>query len=727
MNERKHIEVIDYDSGKHCLIKSKYLLGDVFTNIREIKWNFQEKVDLYFDIKLMKKVEALLGDKTKVQNKKIKSNEKAELIKVLYNNLPKPKENTFKNNIKNDNIPNSLKIDYYCLQSIVNIILLMLDSVFCRTDYAIVINEVLDNNFRYIMDVPYWGKSIMRFKDEFNEIETLTFSLSIAHDEEINLNYTILFFYFYRIFFKKVKYININLNASRINNIYNIDKNPYKIRESDVLLFCKKFENLFLSNFIITSIVSSYENLSALRITMSESFINEINHIFTEEFNNAPFKEMKAKKLSLIYFRQLMKISSISKLIIVINSLDNILFKEIINLIALHIRPQVLELELFTDAKYLNLRKLYLNYLISQDFHEMDPNVIEKYQLIMYPYVESLEEVQLLIEEENIPDLLFPEFKKNMITLQLILSEAVKNLKHFFLDATPYEELCKYDNYNIEILLFIYSVLSSLETSTTIKTLLLKCGNISYTSVIQIKRKINNLEGDKLIDLSKLKELESLTLNMEGISLFLDFNKLPNDNLENLEIDIYTLADMKALNEAFKNKKNELNKLANIKLCLAFNECDEIFEEFLKILENIPNNLKNLSIKIENNIGKLELLKIIKIIHKNMNEKTMNISFNINSKELEGYLFKAKINGLKEYFITNDALFVGKCNYSIEPKNLISLTCIKWPELDIIKNIIFMMNKKINMGEKAQINNKKIFSNIFNFLGKSQHFNIILK
>ena len=203
MNERKYIEVIDYDSGKHCLIKSKYLLGDVFTNIREIKWNFQEKVDLYFDIKLMKKVEALLGDKTKVQNKKIKSNEKAELIKVLYNNLPKPKENTFKNNIKNDNIPNSLKIDYYCLQSIVNIILLMLDSVFCRTDYAIVINEVLDNNFRYIMDVPYWGKSIMRFKDEFNEIETLTFSLSIAHDEEINLNYTFYFFIFIGFFLKK--------------------------------------------------------------------------------------------------------------------------------------------------------------------------------------------------------------------------------------------------------------------------------------------------------------------------------------------------------------------------------------------------------------------------------------------------------------------------------------------------------------------------------------------
>jgi hypothetical protein len=728
MNEKKekYVESINYDYKKRCLIKKQYLLGDIFTNIREIKWFFEEN-ESKFDIRLMKKIQALLNDKTKIQNKKNKINEHVELIKILYQNLPKPTENAFRCNIQIDNSKKSLIIDYYCLQSIVNIIMLILDSVFNKNEYPKILNEVLNNDYTNILDVPYWGKTLIQFKNEFNEIENLFFCLSTIHDEEINLNYTILFFYFYRIFFVKVKNVTINLNALRINMIYNNDKNPYKIRENDILLFGKKYQNLFLSNFIITSIISSYENLSALRITMSESYINEINHIFDEEFNNAEFKEMIAKKHSLIYFRQLMKIKTISNLSLIINSLDIFLFKEAINLIALHNEPHLLELELFSESKYLNLRKLYVNYLSSQEFHEMDPNIIEKYQIIMYPYVESLEECVLpLIEEEKIPDLLFPEFKKNLTTLQLILSEFIKNLKYFYINATPYEELCKYDNYNIEILLFIYFVLSTLESSRAIKRFILNAANINYCSVIQIKKKINSLTNAKVIDLSNLKELENLSLNMEGISLFLDFNKLPTDNLKNIQIDIYTLPDMKALNEALKNKKNELNNLTEIKLHLRFNEGDEIFEEFLKIFENIPNSLKSFSIIIDNIIGKLELLKLLKAMHKNMNQKNINISFNINSRELIVYLFKSKINNLKEYFMSNDALFIGKCDYNVEQISKMNISIIKWPELDIIQNIIFSLNKKINMGEMAQINNKKIYSTIFNFLGKSQNFNFVL-
>ena len=58
---------------------------------------------------------------------------------------------------------------------------------------------------------------------------------------------------------------------------------------------------------------------------------------------------MISKKLSLLYFRKLMLIKTISKLSLTINSLDTFLFREIINLIALHHDAQDLELQLFSE------------------------------------------------------------------------------------------------------------------------------------------------------------------------------------------------------------------------------------------------------------------------------------------------------------------------------------------------------------------------------------------
>ena len=135
------------------------------------------------------------------------------------------------------------------------------------------------------------------------------------------------------------------------------------------------------------------------------------------------------------------------------------------------------------------MRKIYLNYLTAQDFHEIDPNIVEKYQIIMYPYIDSLDENILpLIEEEKIPDLLFSQFRNSINKLKLILSESSKIYKYFYFDISPYEELNKYDNYNIEILLFNFAVLSALKVSSSLKELSLKCLNINYSSVLQIKK-----------------------------------------------------------------------------------------------------------------------------------------------------------------------------------------------------------------------------------------------
>ena len=291
--EENTIEVLNYDSENRRFTKYSSNLGDIFTKIRKLNcWDLEDLIP-GFELKCMKTVDLLFGDKdrTKLQSKKIKNNEDAELIKIIYNAMPKPKENQFKCNIKFDeNNPKSLNIDYYCLQTISVIIMHILENIIKPSNFPSLLNEVLSNNFCRIMDISLWGSSLMKYKNDFNEVESLSFYLSTTHDDKFDINYTILFYYFFPVLFPKVKNVTINLNVNRINNIYNIDKNPYKIKECDVVEFSTRFENLFISNFIIINLISNIENLYALRILMCESFINEINYAFGKEFEKSNFK-----------------------------------------------------------------------------------------------------------------------------------------------------------------------------------------------------------------------------------------------------------------------------------------------------------------------------------------------------------------------------------------------------------------------------------------------------
>ena len=349
MEKNPSMQILNYDTEKHIFTKTVSNISDLFIKIRELNWDYSEK-DPQFDLKYMKSVEALLEkEKSKNESKKknMRGNEDAELIKIIYHSLPRPEENQFKCNIIfNEEDPKSLRIDYYCLTSIGNIIMYILKNIIKENNFPQLLNEVLDNNFMRIMDIQLWGKSIIQFKNIFNGIENLNFCLSGPHDDDIDLNYSILFSYFYKVLFPKIKNVTINLNQSRINNIYNVDKNPYKIKEADVIAFCKKFEKLFLSNLIITNLIANTENLTALRILMCESFINEINYIFDKEFEKSQFRELISKKNSLLYFRKLLMIKTILKLSLTINSLDVFL---------LEIFPLLPDLFLLESAFDLNL------------------------------------------------------------------------------------------------------------------------------------------------------------------------------------------------------------------------------------------------------------------------------------------------------------------------------------------------------------------------------------
>ena len=725
------MEILNYNYKKHTFERMpdySKKLSDLVVKAKEIIWDYEEcGIDNLLDIKVMKYIDGLYGDKTKNQNKKnTKGTEIAEIVKLVFYQLPKPNENIFKNNLTySDDSKKSLKIDYLCLISICNIIWYILKDIVDQKNFPQLLNEILEqNNYSKIMDVKIWDASLMKYKNDFNKVESISFNLSGSHDANIELYYSILFYYFYKVLFPNVHHIYINLNETKINNIYNADKNPYKIRENDVISFCDKFKYLFLSNFIITSLIGSNVNLQSLRIVMYESYIHEIIHVFSNEFEKSRFREKISIKHSLIYFRKLMLISQISRLSLTINCLDRILFKEIINLIALNRNTEILELQLFPDQKPYNLRKLYLNYLRGLEFDEID--------------LDSLDNISPLIEEEKIPDLLFPIFKKNINNLRLALNDYIKAYKSFYLDISPYEELCKYDNYNVEILLFIYIILSALETSSMINKLQIQCLNINYISVQQIKKTINKLKKEKLkeenknvelkdIDLSKCEVLESIIFNMTGISFFVDFSKLPINSLKSLDIEISSLRDLKSINEGLKSQKDKFKKLTEIRLNICINIFEDIFDELLKIFENIPFSVKNIKITIENIIGKSELYKILKAYHRNIRkEQKINCLLDCNSKELEGFFDESKIKLLKDSYNAENGFFINKCELkTLKHKNQatiikeITFSLVDWPEKNIMESIINSFTKSVNEYKDFQRYNKNIFSRIFSFIGNT--------
>jgi len=331
-----------------------------------------------------------------------------------------------------------------------------------------------------------------------------------------------------------------------------------------------------------------------------------------------------------------------------------------------------------------------------------------------------------VIEEEKIPDLLYPEFKKNLNNLKIILNQYITTLKEFSLDITPYDELTKYENYSVQIVLFILALLFSLERSKEIESIKLKCSNFEYVYISQIMKRINKLITPRLIDLSKCEKLKNLTLDIQGISLLLDFTSLPFNSLQKLDLSITALKDMEKLHDFFKNQKNNLISLTQLNLTFTFAyDTYFTFKTFIKIFDNLPPCIKTLNINNENMMKKEDILEIIKKINKS--KIPINCEFKCDCLDLEEFLNSDKLENLKKFLNSKGNINIDKCEIIKGEFRRIQLSLISSPREDIIKSIVFCVNKIINNDEVTKKDNhKKIFTNILKFMGQKQNFDIII-
>ena len=677
----------------------------------------------------MKFYQNKLSEKSKSGGKNMsQSMQRAELIKIACQKIVKEKtcKLNFKKNYK------KLKINNSCLIAIANVIKLMLEKIIDKNEFHYYLDDIIEkDNFSSVLSAGTEGKTLQEIIKNFKKVEKISFRLLEINEDESEINYILLFYYFYKVLFPNVNTISINFDIFPLLKIYNEFKNPYNFKGGVVKEISSSFESSFITNFLITCIIvlsKNALNLKKLKVKSSESFIYENSNVICKEFSNKNIREKISKEKGFILFKKLMKLKTMTSLSFSINCLDLFLFKEIINFIALRRTIESLELNLFYNPKFFNRRKIFLNYFKSLEFKEIDPNFMEKYGIVYFPYINKLgEDIQTLIEDEKIPDLLYLEFKKNLNNLKIILNQYIISFKEFSLDITPYEELRKHENYNVQILLFILVIMHSLENSKEIETLKLKCENFEYAYVSQILKRINKLKTQKLIDFSKCNKLKNLSLDIQGITLLLNFSLLPFNSLQTLGLSITALKDMEKLLEFFRNHKNDLKNLTqlNLSFLLAY-DTNYTFKAFLKIFDNLPLSIKALNIYNENMMKIAEVLDIIQKILRN-NVYVYNCEFKCDCLDLEKYMDVNKTAELKNFLNSKGLINIHKCEIITNQFKRIRLGFISHLNADFYKSIIFYYKKMEKNNENGKkIDSKKIITNILEFMGNYQNFDIIL-
>lgn len=650
----------EYENKKLEIKTPTNNLADIVTTIKENFWSFEEDISEFYSLENMKFYNDIISNAVKAAGKNaIKNNKRAELIKYIYNQINPDK--TCRLNFSDKN-RKKLKIDYFCLESIVYIIYKLIKTIIGENDFPLILNDVIDNNyFSRIFDFQIWNTTLMNLKNEFNQVEKFYFELSSSNDSEFQINYIILFYHFYKVFFPKVNSISICLDFHELNKKYMDLKNPYNFKDIKIRDLFQNMHNIFRANFILVYLISlSVKSLNKVKIKSTESLINEINYIIAQEFANKKYNESLFKDKGLLLFKKLMRIEGLSKLNLSVNCLDKFLFKETINFIALNRNLECLKLNLFYNPNFFNKRKIYLNNLRGQEFFEIDPNIVDKYGIIYYPYINKLgEEISSVIEDDKILDLIFPEFKKNITNLKILLNQYIVTYKEFSLNISPYNELIKYQNYNVQILLFIIAILVWIENSKDIESLELNCANFEYINTSLIMENINKLIQPKLIDLSNCLKLQKLALKIQGISLFLDFDKLPLKSLTKFEILISTLTDFEKIKSIFEKRKNDLNKLEQLNILFPLiDDTNNILNKFYTIFEKLPQSLKQLNISNDNMMSKEQFLDIISKIQKN--NISINCEFNCDCFELRD-IVNENIEGLKKLLNSKGNINVDNC------------------------------------------------------------------
>ena len=673
------------------------------------------------------------------------------------------------------------EITYKEICAVVNIIINLFKSIPKKKKEKLFFNFYSKHEFPEIkLDMN--GIKLQKIKANMDTVKQLNISISeknnfvVKKRNEINLYVVKLFLLFFRTFFNNVLTLNIDLNIYEINNYFNKESNPYKIKESKIIKICTNFENIFLANLIIVKNLSKFKEVSTIYFFLYDSYQLEFYQIMSKYLNKnsetqnnikenkenkenkeEPFPEFRSK---LLYFDHLIQIEikPFLDFNFDINALDPVLFLKT-NLLIYQYRSVINTSINFFNFKNINLRKTLLNsYYFNQFLQEKETDKINPFPFkfnpdkineiyendykLYYNHIDIMNNHnnKLLLKDEEIPNELFPYFNFNLNFLLFVLLKRFKSEKYqqnslsfnFQTNNDSIPNLYSYNNYTYTILSFIFNLFITMEIIKKLENMFsleIYLDDLSEKEYL-IKNIFEKCRKNIPFDFKKNK-LIIFKLDIPNITLFLPFENFPNENLDKLVIKNLTFNDLENIANTVKEKKIIFKKLTTIDISISF--MLEDYKKYILILleENIWDNLINFYLTIPCYIEFNDILDFLLSIKKNKN-KSAYYYLKISNEEL--------YNNLGKKFLDKTLTTFNKYKNEINERNLyLNVTCNNNKEINIKINllnkeninkyldIIFCFQKTYEKNIK-NINNKlnsdkdrrKIFENIFYFMGNKE-------
>ena len=583
---------------------------------------------------------------------------------------------------------------------------------------------------------------------------------------------------FFSAIFKSVIGVTIDLNIKPIDDYFNNNINPYLINEDNILNLGDNYKDFFICNLLLIRIVANFSHLTTLKLKMYDSYQVELHSVLSDMFDDLKLNDIDSFKFkrrsktitqrininflrynsnnlenrkyffspnfnnNYLFAQHILSSfkTNIYKFYLDFNSLDPLLFNSVNYLLANFKKIEILKLTLFPHTKT-NKRKTYINnqfynhYLNNEEHHSNLYSTEDKE--IYYQYIdqsESNSENNYILKDEKILNELFYSFNSNLLDLSIIIEKQIVELLTLKIDFGTYNNksisLYNYDNYNCAIVCFIFDLFKTLQQY--INHSKINCLEILYEDFLDeksfivenIKRKIPSYKnGLKLNDLN----LSNINFNISNISLFLPFENFPSVGLTELILSNLTYNDLNNLVSAFKKNKNIFPVLIKLDISLAImvEDYNIPLESLLK--ECLSQELIYFNMTLPFNIPIYQLIDFLYWIKCNHNSDT-NINIKITHSQLSPcinhYYFKNCVvdlfNSSKEYFRKRNLL----PNFEIINDQTIKFIINKYDikNIDYYYNFIYCFNMYNNIGKN--MNNQKIFENIFNYRGGFKKYEV---
>lgn len=659
------------------------------------------------------------------------------LVKNLYQALKhsiSPATNISKNFFNSDEI--NLTLNFENMNCIIDHILIWLSNVLGTVSAKNKINAFFENTKKsksikneHIEEDATWKKlnekhsSVFTYLEQLKSIEIkLNQGIGTITDVSIILDRILLFYLFFDKIFPDLLYVKWDLNIPRLNQQYNTlrgIKNLYTSSPNFIINTSLEYHKFFICNLLLTRKIASIKNLHVTFIQY-DSYNIEISNLLRNEIK---IKENDIEIIKQINAPNLMLAFSILELSIKFNSLDDLLFQNVLVLLhqnlVLDKKIVKMHINLFPKEAFtkINHRKILRNNFFHQNIYdhvkENRVECVEKLYNFKYHdyYNWNNENPKTYVSDDAVLDMLFTNFQTNLMHLILIL-EKNTTAKSIIIQANLPCLLKHKQHYIMSLIYFFrsfFKVLIHPQDS-------LRFATIELDTDIEVP--LNVFEANNLIQLDNLKT-HTLKLNIKNSSRLIDYNHFPFNSVDNLFLSKINFNDMQILTNTMKNIEHVSLKCLKLDFDYVINVKTNLIKELCKFC--LFESIEVLWLTLYNEVPQTKCDDFITTIIKAINycEKTSSnfegkFYIFIDENEIHLYTNSYYRSLISKHFQIasewNPKLYFYYENFSFERKGnmiIISLKINKWENNEQIKNVVDKLSSDTHFPESEYIMQNK--------------------